>query len=277
MSNPSLEISQLFSTLPAPHPNFSKAFAFSIHKAGSSLMMSLLTQYCKAINFPSINISEVMFNEGIFDRDWFQLTELREVINEGYLHLGFRALPEILNPNSEHMVVNPRDYRACLLVRDPRDCLVSQYYSMGRSEDSSHVSPKKNTEAWLEFCRKQATNTIDDYALVNCEWLFTKFENYLAVVINNPNIRVFRYEDIYFDKLSFLIDMLEWFSIPIDQTVVEAVAKQNDIRPDEEDWSKHIRKGTPGDYREKLSAETTSKLTTYFAELMANYGYSLVS
>ena len=272
---PSSKVLNLFSVLSTPYPNFSKAFAFSIHKSGSSLMTNLLTQYCSKANFPAINIPSAMFHEGLFHKDWYRLTELKEVINEGYLYLGFRALPEILNPNSKNMVVNPRDYRACLLVRDPRDCLVSQYFSMGRSKASSHALPKNNPEALLETLKNQAEQSIDSYVLDNCKYLSIKLNDYLSIAKDNPNIQIFRYEDIYFDKFKFLIDMLTWLSIPVDQELAKTIAKKNDIRPVAEDLSKHIRKGTPGDYREKLSAEIIAKLNMHFADLMADYGYAL--
>ncbi|MEM1239925.1 MAG: sulfotransferase domain-containing protein [Cyanobacteria bacterium P01_H01_bin.26] len=269
------DIAQLFSSLPAPAPSFTKAFAFSVHKSGSSLMTSLLTQYCRTVDFPIINIPEILFHEGFFEKDWHQLTELREVIKSGYLYLGFRALPEILNPTSKSNVIDPCDFRSCLLVRDPRDCLVSQYFSMGRSKSSSHALPKNNPEALLKTFEKQVDQDIDSYVLDNCQPLFSKLTAYTSIVESNPNIRVFRYEDIYFDKLAFLINMLVWLTIPVDHSVAAKIAKRNDIRPVKEDLSKHIRKGTPGDYSEKLSIKTISKINAYFGDLMANYGYSL--
>ena len=53
------------------------------------------------------------------------------------------------------------------------------------------------------------------------------------------------------------------------------MAAQNDIRPVEEDMSKHIRKGTPGDHREKLQKETIAKLNDIFRDTCSFYGYDL--
>ncbi|MEM9805902.1 MAG: hypothetical protein AAF959_11525, partial [Cyanobacteria bacterium P01_D01_bin.56] len=87
-------------------------------------MVSLLRNYCQRIKFPVVNIPEALFDQGILEQNWHTLTGLSELLVDGYLYLGFRSLPTFLTPNAEISNIDPRQYRACLLVRDPRDCLV---------------------------------------------------------------------------------------------------------------------------------------------------------
>jgi hypothetical protein len=83
------------------------------------------------------------------------------------------------------------------------------------------------------------------------------------------------YEEIYFDKRTFLTDIFAHFGVSVPIEVIEKVAAQNDIRPAKEDISKHIRKGTPGDHREKLRYETIAKLNNIFRDICRFYGYDL--
>lgn len=269
------EIKELFSGIKGPSSNYAKSFAFSVHKAGSSLMASLLRSYCLATNFPTIDIPETLFNQGVLEKDWHTLPEILDVIVDGYLYLGFRSLPDILNPDSQSLLLDPRPYKICLLVRDPRDCLVSQYFSMGRQQASSHAIPKMNPESFLESLKSQGNQSIDDYVLTHSHVLFNKLKAYLSILEGNPNIKVFRYEDIYFDKHQFLINMLEWFSIPIDKSVALKMADKHDIRPAIEDVSSHIRKGEPGDHKNKLLPVTVAKISDQFRDLMKHYRYEL--
>lgn len=269
------EIKKLFLDLAPAFPNYTKSFSFSVHKAGSSLMAGLLRSYCESVKFPAVNIPETLFNQGFLEKDWHTLSEVSELIVDGYLYFGFRALPEILNPEYSSMGVDPRDYKTCLLVRDPRDCLVSQYFSMGRQQASSHALPKINPESFINSLKSQKNQEIDSYVLTHSPVLFNKLTAYLSVLKDNPNILIFRYEDIYFDKYQFLLDILEWTGIPIKIDVVKKVAEKHDIRPQKEDVNSHIRKGQPGDHIEKLSPKTIAEVSDRFRDLMSNYGYEL--
>ena len=288
-------IEQIISPALEPRQGYRKSFAFSVHKAGSSLMHNLLTDYCRFTEFPVINIPDSLFRAGIFEAEWEKSTEVCESMADGYLYVGFRSLPYILNPERknkrenriarfvrfllapEHQNtdINPRKYRSCLLVRDPRDCLVSQYYSMGRSKQSTHRLPDKNSQKFIEtFCPPDNLD-IDSYAVTYAPVLYSKLENYLSIVNRNSNIQIFRYEDIYFDKLKFLYDMLVWLEIPILQEPAVRAANLNDIRPEVENIGVHVRKGHPGDYAEKLTPATIEELNNKFSTLMGKYGYSL--
>ena len=74
---------------------------------------------------------------------------------------------------------------------------------------------------------------------------------------------------------NFLADIFTHFNIAVESDVLDEVAARNDIRPEVEDISKHIRKGTPGDHVNKLRPETITKLNDIFCETCAFYGYDL--
>jgi hypothetical protein len=248
---------------------FQECFAFSIHKAGSTLMYTMISQVCKAVQIPALSIPDMLFKEGIVSSEWENDQELLGLIEPGHIYYGFRFLPEILlNPQ-----IRLREKKSVLLVRDPRDALVSEYYSLG-GKHPSHCLPDKNKEAFLERAKANADFDIDEYVLRKATNHLRKLTTYQSNLDFN-RVLLRRYEEIYFDKRTFLIDIFAHFGLSVPIEVIEQVAAQNDIRPVEEDMSKHIRKGTPGDHREKLQKETIAKLNDIFGDTCSFYNYDL--
>jgi len=58
-------------------------------------------------------------------------------------------------------------------------------------------------------------------------------------------------------------------------SIIAKVAADNDVRPATEEVGKHIRKGAPGDHREKLKPETIDALNAQFRDIGQRYGYAL--
>ena len=75
---------------------FAECYAFSIHKAGSTLMHKMIAQVCRSMQIPAISIPDVMFLEGINSEEWENDLALLELITPGRIYFGFRNLPEIL-------------------------------------------------------------------------------------------------------------------------------------------------------------------------------------
>lgn len=253
--------------LPAPG-NFPQCFAFSIHKAGSSLMHAMIDQVCANAGIPGISIPDVLFKEGLMDT-WSADRELLAFIQPGRVYYGFRSLPRVLIEPE----VRLREHKSVLLVRDPRDALVSQYFSFG-GKHVSHSVPEKNVEKFVASTQASAALDIDAYAIQFAPQYHAKLQAYLTHLDFN-NVLLRRYEDIYFDKQKFLGEIFKHFGIEVPEAIIAKVAAANDVRPATEEVGKHIRKGAPGDHREKLKSETIEKLDDLFREIGKRYGYDL--
>ena len=78
-------------------PNtFPECYAFSIHKAGSTLMHKMINEVCSATQISAISIPDIMFKEGVKPEEWNEDPALLELIVPGRIYYGFRYLPEIL-------------------------------------------------------------------------------------------------------------------------------------------------------------------------------------
>jgi hypothetical protein len=248
---------------------FPDCYAFSLHKAGSTLMNNMIDQVCHQAGIPAINIPAKLFAQGLSGRDWENDTGLLSVLEPGRIYYGFRFLPSALLDPSLQL----KEKKCVLLVRDPRDALTSQYYSFG-GKHFSHALPEKNQAAFLAKAQTTAHMDIDQYVLSNAavyEGRLRKYKEHL----NFQKVLLCRYEDIFYSKQKFLGDIFGYFEISVGAALLDAVAEKNDVRPDQEDITKHIRKGTPGDHAAKLKKETIASLNETFREVGAWYGYDL--
>lgn len=248
---------------------FPACFAFSIHKAGSTLMNNMIADACVASRIPAINIPYILFKEGMKDHHWRGDRQLLEFFGDGRIYYGFRFLPEVLLEPEVHL----RRSKSVLLVRDPRDALVSQFYSFG-GRNISHRLPPKYAEKFLESWEKTKHLAIDQYVLSSAPQHLKELLAYKDG-LDPDNVLLCRYEQAYFDKRTFLGGIFDHFSIPVPAEILDRVAARHDVRPESEDPTKHIRKGTPGDYREKLRPETIARLNDIFRDICRWYGYEL--
>lgn len=262
---------EIFRGLMPPAGDFPDCYAFSIHKAGSTLMHKMIGEVCSQVRLPAISIPDVLFKAdptgGLWDRD----PDLLGLFQPGRIYYGYRHLPPAMLEPSFGL----RGKCAVLLVRDPRDALVSEYFSYG-GKHLSHVLPNDSEakEKFLERIRTTSDMDIDAYVLRLSDNYRRKLEAYREG-LDFGQVMLRRYEDIYFEKKKFLADIFAHFKLDVPALVTDAVAEKNDVRPQTEELGKHIRKGAPGDHREKLQPETIEKLNDKFRDICRDYGYEL--
>jgi len=250
--------------IPAPG-NGSSYFLFSLPKAGSTLLMNVMVDVNKTLGIPMIDLPTRLFTLGITPND------LKEDINQlwlanGYAYMGFRSF---LPPMSFDFLKT----KNILLIRDPRDILVSLYFSVRFShripklEGAEH--PMANTR------RKLQKMGIDQYVLNAAP---TVMRNYLAYSQHLPTetTRVYRYEDIVFRKREWLEDMLDFLDLKLSKSRIREIVDKHDIRPGVEDPTKHVRQVTPGNYNHHLDRVTVDKLDEILEPVLHTYQYDSV-
>lgn len=244
-------------------------FVFGIHKCGSTLLHKMVAQVCARARLSVLNLPSLAGQQGVDPRHWERDQSLVGLFQGRSIYIGFRYLPDVLLDPALQI----REKRFVLLARDPRDALVSQYFSYG-GRHVSHVLPKGREEEVLSQIKRTAHLDIDEYVLRQAPQLLRKMNAYRDNLDFGKGL-IRRYEDIYFDKRGLLGDICAYAEMGVDPRILDRVAQANDVRPDTEDITKHIRKGTPGDYAEKLRPETIARLNDLFAATASAYGYAL--
>ncbi len=183
----------------------------------------------------------------------------------GYLYSVFGGLVEGI-PNIEA-------YRTVLMIRDPRDALVSGYHSYSKS----HAVPqaKDKADEFLAFRERISNQSLDDYVMdvsANAKW---RMQQYLDLKRSHPGVCVMKYEDMIADFEPWLDAILNYCGWQISAELRDSLvaeAKKSRSKKDE-DVTKHRRQVTPGEHKRKLQSSTVQYLDECFADILQGFGY----
>ncbi len=232
-----------------------RILVFTVHKAASLGLHDVLHRIAKKEKWPlySPNMKKATLIEpnepgetGFFD----QL--------EGKAGLaGPIRMPVALDKKAE-------SDKLILHLRDPRDVLVSMFYSWSYSHPGVDEGLRERLiERGLEeFVRRESVG------------LKKKYDLYVRDYLSLPGTVLLKYEDFVLDRPSWLGGLLNACGIDPDQRYYQRLAKDNPAaKVRQEDKYSHIRKAAPGDHREKLESETIAKLNDDWAEILGALGY----
>jgi len=249
-------------TVKAPNPStqFNAAYVFAFAKSGSTLLENMLVTYCQMHKLPQFSIFDVAFNQGIGTAEIAE--DVRELIEQdGRIYSGFRHFPAF--------DLNVKNKKTVLLTRDPRDMLVSMYYSILKS----HAIPKANKSLGKQR-ELTGMRSIDEDVLQRAKGYLNQFNRYQKM-LEGSALKSYRYEDVIYKKQDWFADVLNHLGLPVNLNTVKILTKRFDIIPSTEKESEHIRQVHPGNYLKKLKPETIQQLNTILLPFLTTYGYEL--
>lgn len=243
-------------------------FVFSLHKSGSVLLNKMVKELAAEAGRCFVDIPGSLFSQGIPIRE----AKLRpgESLSDfkGICFGGFREWPRQL----ELGLGNGTD--SILLVRDPRDILVSMYFSIVKSHPLPIYGDVR--ESLLDQRRSAGETSIDDWVRRESGYLEDQISTYGEVLARLAgSMKVFRYEQVIFAKERWLEEIVGWFGWKVAGRALERIARENDLVPSSEDPGSHVRKVFPGDHRLKLNPITVDWLGERFRPLMRTFGYDI--
>lgn len=242
-------------------------FAFGMHKGGSTMLADFLNIYTGMANMKSISISDLLFQKGVGDDNYRNDYRIKDVLDEKFLFYGFRYVPEFILANKAKFI----NSKSIILIRDPRDCVVSAYYSFLKSHVISSGDETDAAFVIRQEREKHAETSIDDYALSEMYRFVGELCGYAYFM--HENALLFRYEDIIFDKRNFFMKVVGHLGLSFQEKAFETALGRVDIVPTQEQADKHIRSVKPGNHREKLSQEAIRELNRRYSEVLSLFGY----
>jgi len=244
-------------------------FVLGIRKAGSTLLNRICAALARYNSVNFVDIAGTFFQNNIPVSEWINEKGLRKVLRPGNAYGGFRNMPLCFSGSRTFT-----NAKKVLLVRDPRDALVSEFFSNAYS----HSMPAKQAfergaTANIMLERKRALeSTIQEYVSARMPLMRRTFLEYRPIT-SDPNALILKYEDVVFRKREMIAAILKHFRWECGPHAITKLLDKVDIRPPEEDPTAFIRKVTPGDHREKLSATAIAELNLQLREAMELFGY----
>jgi len=246
-------------------------FLLSVRKCGSSITNNICHAVAKANDRCFVDVGDRLFANNFTVDEWQRDPALAAIVRPGVVYGGFRDAPLALF-DDPLFASSPKFF----MIRDPRDALVSLYFSTAYS----HPVPQpigayeEMTKRILETRQVALTSGVGPFVIAKARALGRSFEAY-APVLSMPNLIVAKYEDYILRKPALIDLMARHFRLQASDRTVNDILKWADVLPVEEDTRSFVRQVLPGDHLRKLDAPTIGKLNTILAGAMKLFGYSI--
>jgi len=127
----------------------------------------------------------------------------------------------------------------------------------------------------MKLRRKARGISIDEYVESESERLYINYQRYCTHLLDcYPHVFVTKYEDMTLEFPTWLKKILGYSELEISNTLFTSLTDEAEhAQPRREDIHQHVRKGTPGDFKEKLKSKTIEDLNSRFLPLLKRFGY----
>ena len=241
-----------------------RSFTFlTLHKAGSAFASELLRSVFVDNGWKSYDFATEAFVAGLSEYD--AVRENLHRFEERHAFFGpLRAESVSLVPTLPKLI-------PIIHVRDPRDCLVSYYYSICYS----HVlpGPGPTRDHLLSLRKRYKALDVDDFCLEVLSNGDRSFHLLRAAAETSSNAIVSRYEHMVADIAGWLKDLARQLPVTVADGRLVHLKAENEA-PVAENVFNHKRQVTPGDFRRKLRQSSQRKLTEFFLDDLRYFGYS---
>lgn len=161
-------------------------------------------------------------------------------------------------------------FRILLMLRDPRDVLVSRYFSEVFSHTVMNDSFAKHRE-------KVSKMTVDEFVRYFSPELQEAYQTYLTTLTPLPNVLTVSYESMVADFPAWLQRTLQHLEMQPSNEALQKLLAQDHFSVSKEDVYSHKRSVHPGNYLRKLQPDTIEYLNEKFADILRTMDYPVSS
>jgi FkbM family methyltransferase len=241
--------------------SFSQIQVHALHKSGSMFLYSFFKDVARLTGRAFFSVNETPKTESkAFENN----------VPNAFIVSPLRAYPETINPNRLHIMV----------VRNPLDVLVSQYYSHGWM----HPLPYDVPSAMDKFVTRRTdiqSKTVDEYAMEYADELLEKHKNLLKFYGDTEHMLITEYAEMVCNFESWCTKICISCGVSKENTNVlyhkfkSEFTDVNELTPEQimAGNKRHKRKMLPGDHLEKMLPKTIQYLNTKFEKVLALLKY----
>lgn len=244
---------------------------FTTHKCASSFMNQFFMMVSNDSNYTVVDYASSIWALG----DSLDIGSTYEpFLEENYDRLYFQT-GEIYAPQRRPIdFPGIEKFKYIFFLRDPRDVLVSAFYSFG----FSHSLPQNKAarDAFLKRREKIQEGTIDDYVReAATEWVLPIYKNYQNLR-KNSNSNIFLSYDLFISNLPKFINELAHFLnfVPSEEKIQKVISANKKGLNTKENIS-HRRSGKSGQFREELSPSTIEYLNELFSDILIYWKFKI--
>jgi len=248
---------------PSRKPNRQSTLQFSIPKCGTVMSTGIVRLLAK-----QEGVKFVSLESELRSRDERQLPAAAQglFLPSGYCYGGFTSYPL----NFDIPIISR--CRSILIVRDPRDMLVSLYYSMKYSHPLLEGTSQRHRTDFHAGRQYANEADIDSFVVAVAPTARTWFSSY-ARVLDLPTLKVFRYEDVVYRKRQWVEQICDHFGWSVGRSKRDEIADSFDVFPNNEERNSHVRQVHPGNFKQKLRQDTVDRIEAELVEEMRIFGY----
>lgn len=239
---------------------------FSVNKAATQYVRRILVRCTEPLGLVPAHLNGYAFWSDLpyFDHPTASKATIERAFRpSGYLYSSFggyvSGIPDV------------ESYDKVLVVRDPRDVLTSQFFSISLSHQ---VPGADKRAAFLERRARAHELGIDAFVLERSAALASILDRYITELLPQPRVLLLRYEELVTQLPTFLEELCEFLHVRLETEVHAGILAQAQPAPGKEDPRSKVRQVTPGDHRRKLREETIERLGEVFATHLERFGYS---
>jgi len=239
-------------------------YFYTLHKCASSLFSDYVLKKARGLRL-------VDYMDRFYNGDPIECVKFEE---KGFIYGPIRLSTgptstiynRLVEPASRNDFVH--DKIAIFLIRDPRDILVSSYYSFGYTHEFSTV--KEIEEQQRQVRELIRGKTIDTFALEIANAWLDHFHTVDRLARACSRGVVLKYEDMIYDWAKFCSGLTKYLNLG-GRTLRRTYKASRPLENESE--TGHRRSGKPGAYRDKLLSSTVDALNTIFAPVYARFNY----
>lgn len=242
-------------------------FFYTFHKCASTLFASYVLKNVDGLD--NIDYARYLWNKpNSFKRRPFYFK------SKGYIYGPIRLSGR--NKLMYNLLVIPtsnldfvKNKTAMFFIRDPRDILVSSYYSFGYTHALN--SNKERRSEQLKKRKLIQSLTVDEYVIRNAERQIENFNALKTIADNCKNKVILKYEDMIenFDLFSKNLKTIVSISDDVVQNIYERSRPKKSI-----DNQSHRRSGALKRYTKDLKPETITILNKKLKGILDEFKYS---
>lgn len=245
------------------------AIFYTMHKCASTFQAEVLEEIAKHTAYRHMDYANYIWALG----DRINVGSPYEpflAMNGGVL---FRKHGELYGPQRKYLSFpEQQKFKSIFFLRDPRDALVSSYYSFG----FTHGIPR-NEQAKEKFLANRKDiqgGDIDAYCLRDAEaWIRPLFEGYADLYERLEDKIFLSYDDYARDTRDFVRRLCEYLVISLPEYAVMALAHRAKPVRASAPVASHKRSGKSRQFVEELRPETVAQLNETLRPILDFWGF----